>query len=138
MMLSRKILAGSVLALSVSFGSAAVAEETFVTIGTGGQTGVYYQVGGAICRLVNRGSADHEIKCTHTTGGSVANINAFAPVTWTWALLSLTGSTMPITAPLRTSSRTASSKASVLCSRCILSLSPLWRVPIPASTPLRI
>lgn len=49
--------------------------ETFVTIGTGGQTGVYYQVGGAICRLVNRGSAEHDIKCTHTTGGSVANIN---------------------------------------------------------------
>ncbi|MCA1297066.1 TAXI family TRAP transporter solute-binding subunit [Stappia indica] len=49
--------------------------ETFVTIGTGGQTGVYYQVGGAICRLVNRGTKDHDIKCTHTTGGSVANIN---------------------------------------------------------------
>lgn len=49
--------------------------ETFVTIGTGGQTGVYYQVGGAICRLVNRGTAEHDIKCTHTTGGSVANIN---------------------------------------------------------------
>ncbi len=49
--------------------------ETFVTIGTGGQTGVYYQVGGAICRLVNRGTAQHDIKCTHTTGGSVANIN---------------------------------------------------------------
>jgi TRAP transporter TAXI family solute receptor len=49
--------------------------ETFITIGTGGQTGVYYQVGGAICRLVNRGSAEHDIKCTHTTGGSVSNIN---------------------------------------------------------------
>lgn len=32
-------------------------------------------MGGAICRLVNRGSAEHAIKCTHTTGGSVANIN---------------------------------------------------------------
>lgn len=49
--------------------------EKFITIGTGGQTGVYYQVGGAICRLVNRGTADHDIKCTHTTGGSVDNIN---------------------------------------------------------------
>ncbi len=49
--------------------------ETFVTIGTGGQTGVYYQVGGAICRLVNRGTKDHDIKCTHTTGGSTKNIN---------------------------------------------------------------
>jgi TRAP transporter TAXI family solute receptor len=52
-----------------------VAAEKFVTIGTGGQTGVYYQVGGAICRLVNRGTKTHDIKCTHTTGGSVKNIN---------------------------------------------------------------
>ena len=51
------------------------AEDKFVTIGTGGQTGVYYVVGGSICRLVNRGTKDHSIKCTHTTGGSVANIN---------------------------------------------------------------
>ena len=29
--------------------------EEFVTIGTGGITGVYYPVGGAICRLVNKG-----------------------------------------------------------------------------------
>ena len=57
---------------SLSF---AEAQEKFVTIGTGGQTGVYYQVGGAICRLVNKGTKDHNIKCTHTTGGSVANIN---------------------------------------------------------------
>jgi hypothetical protein len=53
----------------------ASAQETFVTIGTGGQTGVYYVVGGSICRLVNKGTKDHGIKCTHTTGGSVANIN---------------------------------------------------------------
>ncbi len=55
--------------------TSAVQAETFVTIGTGGQTGVYYQVGGAICRLVNKGTAKHGIKCTHTTGGSVGNIN---------------------------------------------------------------
>lgn len=55
--------------------AAPVSAETFVTIGTGGQTGVYYQVGGSICRLVNRGTKDHDIKCTHTTGGSTKNIN---------------------------------------------------------------
>jgi len=65
-------ISATVFAGSLSF---AVAQEKFVTIGTGGQTGVYYQVGGAICRLVNKGSKDHNIKCTHTTGGSVANIN---------------------------------------------------------------
>ncbi|WP_136659961.1 TAXI family TRAP transporter solute-binding subunit [Nitratireductor sp. XY-223] len=75
-MLSRRnMLAGTAVALSMGLAGTAIAEETFVTIGTGGQTGVYYQVGGAICRLVNRGTKDHEIKCTHTTGGSVANIN---------------------------------------------------------------
>ena len=75
MMLARKILAGSALAATLALSSGYAAAETFVTIGTGGQTGVYYQVGGAICRLVNRGTSDHDIKCTHTTGGSVANIN---------------------------------------------------------------
>ena len=49
--------------------------QKFITIGTGGQTGVYYQVGGSICKLVNRGTKDHGIKCTHTTGGSTKNIN---------------------------------------------------------------
>tara|TARA_R110000751_G_scaffold95381_2_gene186304 strand:- start:3737 stop:4690 length:954 start_codon:yes stop_codon:yes gene_type:complete len=69
------MVAGTAMALTLIGSGGAIAEEKFVTIGTGGQTGVYYQVGGAICRLVNRGSKDHEIKCTHTTGGSVANIN---------------------------------------------------------------
>jgi len=56
---------------------AAQAEERFITIGTGGQTGVYFVVGQSICRLVNRGTADHNLKCTApSTGGSIANINA--------------------------------------------------------------
>ena len=54
--------------------SAASAQENFITIGTGGQTGVYYVVGQSICKLVNRGG---NLKCTApSTGGSVANINA--------------------------------------------------------------
>jgi uncharacterized protein len=71
-----KILAAG--AMAVTAGSAA-AEERFITIGTGGQTGVYFVVGQSICRLVNRGSADHGLKCTApSTGGSIANINAIA------------------------------------------------------------
>ncbi|MDG1282736.1 MAG: TAXI family TRAP transporter solute-binding subunit [Pseudorhodobacter sp.] len=71
-----KILAAG--AMAVTAGSA-VAEERFITIGTGGQTGVYFVVGQSICRLVNRGSADHGLKCTApSTGGSIANINAIA------------------------------------------------------------
>ncbi|MGA9254287.1 MAG: TAXI family TRAP transporter solute-binding subunit [Roseobacter sp.] len=55
----------------------ATAQERFITIGTGGQTGVYFVVGQSICRLVNRGTADHNLKCTApSTGGSIANINA--------------------------------------------------------------
>ncbi|WP_375690881.1 TAXI family TRAP transporter solute-binding subunit [Pseudooceanicola sp. LIPI14-2-Ac024] len=53
---------------------AAMAEE-FVTIGTGGVTGVYYPTGGAICRLVNKGRKEHGIRCSvESTGGSVYNI----------------------------------------------------------------
>ncbi|MHA7772351.1 TAXI family TRAP transporter solute-binding subunit [Roseibium sp. M-1] len=64
-------------AISLLAAGAAKAEETFITIGTGGQTGVYYVVGQSICRLVNRGSAEHNIKCTApSTGGSIDNINA--------------------------------------------------------------
>ncbi|SDR75166.1 hypothetical protein SAMN05216271_0277 [Halopseudomonas sabulinigri] len=54
----------------------AVAEE-FVTIGTGGQTGVYYVVGQSVCRLLNRNSEEHGIRCNApSSGGSVANVNA--------------------------------------------------------------
>jgi TRAP transporter TAXI family solute receptor len=58
-------------------GTQALAQEQFFTIGTGGQTGVYFVVGQSICRLVNRGEGD--LKCTApSTGGSIANINAIA------------------------------------------------------------
>lgn len=57
--------------------TAATAEERFITIGTGGQTGVYFVVGQSICRLVNRDTATSGLKCTApSTGGSIANINA--------------------------------------------------------------
>jgi uncharacterized protein len=60
-------------AFAIGAGQAS-AQEQFVTIGTGGQTGVYYVVGQSICKLVNR---DTDMKCTApSTGGSVANINA--------------------------------------------------------------
>ena len=58
-------------------GQTSTAQERFITIGTGGQTGVYFVVGQSICRLVNRGTAEHNLKCTApSTGGSIANINA--------------------------------------------------------------
>ena len=55
------------------------AEQTFVTIGTGGVTGVYYPTGGAICRLVNKTRKEHRIRCSvESTGGSVYNLNTIA------------------------------------------------------------
>jgi len=55
----------------------ASAQTKFITIGTGGVTGVYYPAGGAICRLVNRDRAKTNIRCSvESTGGSVFNINA--------------------------------------------------------------
>ena len=54
----------------------AAADTTFVTIGTGGVTGVYYPTGGAICRLVNKKRKEHGIRCSvESTGGSVYNLN---------------------------------------------------------------
>ena len=54
----------------------ALAQQTFVSIGTGGVTGVYYPTGGAICRLVNKGRKQHNIRCgVESTGGSIYNIN---------------------------------------------------------------
>jgi hypothetical protein len=73
-------LFGTVAAAGLLLGAAISAdaqEEKFITIGTGGQTGVYYVVGQSICGLVNRGQAQHGIRCTApSTGGSIANINA--------------------------------------------------------------
>ncbi|WP_212524751.1 TAXI family TRAP transporter solute-binding subunit [Actibacterium sp. MT2.3-13A] len=62
-------------ALATAMAPAAMAEE-FITIGTGGVTGVYYPTGGAICRLVNKGRKEHGIRCSvESTGGSIYNIN---------------------------------------------------------------
>ena len=55
----------------------ALAQSKFVTIGTGGVTGVYYAVGGAICRVVNRDRVNNGIRCsTEATPGSLVNIDS--------------------------------------------------------------
>jgi uncharacterized protein len=52
------------------------AQQKFISVGTGGVTGVYYAAGGAICRLVNKDRAKHGLRCSvESTGGSVFNIN---------------------------------------------------------------
>jgi TRAP transporter TAXI family solute receptor len=55
---------------------ASAQEQRFITIGTGGITGVYYPTGGAICRMVSKDRARHGIRCSvESTGGSVYNID---------------------------------------------------------------
>jgi TRAP transporter TAXI family solute receptor len=55
----------------------AAPETRFVTIGTGGITGVYYPTGGAIAKIVNAKRDTYHIRCTvESTGGSVFNVNA--------------------------------------------------------------
>jgi len=71
------------LALAVlmgfTFGSIGTssAKTTFVTIGTGGVTGVYYPTGGAIGKIVNQKRKEYNLRVTvESTGGSVFNVNA--------------------------------------------------------------
>jgi uncharacterized protein len=71
---------GSILAASAalvfSAGLAMAQEQQFISIGTGGVTGVYYPTGGAICRLVNKSRKETGIRCSvESTGGSIYNIN---------------------------------------------------------------
>ncbi len=76
-MSNKKKLAGAMTAGALMLGAAAGAnaQEEFVTIGTGGVTGVYYPTGGAICRLMNQDRDEHGIRCSvESTGGSIANL----------------------------------------------------------------
>ena len=72
----KQLICGSAIASMAVFGAAQAVAEQFVSIGTGGVTGVYYPTGGVICRLVNKDRKMHGIRCSaESTGGSVCNIN---------------------------------------------------------------
>jgi uncharacterized protein len=69
--------AASALGGALVAGDARAQDTQFISMGTGGVTGVYYPVGGAICRLVNQDRREHGIRCAvESTGGSVFNVNA--------------------------------------------------------------
>ena len=71
-----------VLALGLTVTANAASKKRFISIGTGGPTGVYFQVGNAVCRLVHKEAAEgrkkgrkHGIRCSApSTGGSNYNI----------------------------------------------------------------
>jgi uncharacterized protein len=65
------------LSLFVGSASAKAARTRFVTIGTGGVTGIYYPTGGAIGKIVNKKRKQYGLRVTvESTGGSVFNVNS--------------------------------------------------------------
>lgn len=76
-MFSKQTIASALMVTGLAFGvSTTASADSFITIGTGGVTGVYYPTGGAICRLVNKGRKEHGVRCSvESTGGSVYNLN---------------------------------------------------------------
>lgn len=65
------------LAAAMAVSAAPAMAEEFISIGTGGVTGVYYPTGGAICRMMSKTRKEHGIRCAvESTGGSVYNVNA--------------------------------------------------------------
>jgi TRAP transporter TAXI family solute receptor len=65
------------LGFAIFWTSCQPSETTFVTVGTGGVTGLYYPTGGAISRMLNKNFKAYRIKATvESTSGSVFNINA--------------------------------------------------------------
>lgn len=60
--------------------------ERYVTIGTGGQTGVYYMAGQSICRFVNRNAEN--LRCNApASGGGVANLNGLRTGEFTFGIM---------------------------------------------------
>jgi TRAP transporter TAXI family solute receptor len=81
----KKILFGIVVIAVAGFAILTVTEDDpapqardrFVVIATGGEGGVYYPVGQAICKLLNAGRPAHGLRCSaRTSAGSYYNIEA--------------------------------------------------------------
>ena len=72
----------------------AQSQQQFISIGTGGVTGVYYPTGGAICRLVNIRTVKNTVSVVLPNLPVVPSITLipFAPVNLSLASHNLTGS----------------------------------------------
>ena len=76
-MMNYRILPAILSLVAVLCVGAVQAKSIFVTIGTGGITGVYYPTGAAIAKMVNKKHKEHNIHAmVESTGGSVFNVNA--------------------------------------------------------------
>lgn len=86
--LIRNSLATCLLGLSLVGTTPVLAQSQIMTIGTGGVSGVYYAVGGALCRLVNRDRPKHGIRCTvEASAGSVANVDSLTREALTFGMV---------------------------------------------------
>lgn len=68
-----------ILLISIVVSAISLNAREFITIGTGGLTGVYYPTGGYICGYLNRDKEAQKYikKCNiESTGGSIFNLNA--------------------------------------------------------------
>jgi len=73
----RHSLALMLAAAMLTLAGTTQAARSFITVATGGVTGVYYQAGGGVCSLLNAGRSDHQIRCTVASSpGSVSNIRS--------------------------------------------------------------
>ena len=71
------VLTMAVAMAAVGLATESSAKTRYVTIGTGGVTGVYYPTGGAISKMVNKKRKQYNLRVTvESTAGSVFNINA--------------------------------------------------------------
>ena len=120
------------MALAI-FAGPASAQQKFVTIGTGGVTGVYYAVGGAVCRLMNKDRAQTGIRCSvESTGGSVFNVNAIkaGELDFGLAQSDIQFNAAKGEGQFKDNGRSPTCAPS---SRCIPSRSRCWRARMPAS-----
>ncbi len=75
---TRRFMRGMLTCFAFSFSvGAASASEDFIVIGTGSEAGLYYPMGNALCRLLNKDRGRHGIRCSaEPSGGSIDNLQA--------------------------------------------------------------
>jgi uncharacterized protein len=70
-----RILTSLLVASVLALGTAGAQEVTYVSIGTGQASGVYYPVGREVCRILNEAAAGDAIHCgPEATPGSIYNL----------------------------------------------------------------
>src|SRR5581483_12285323 len=61
----------------IGLACAPITRRPDVVIGTASATGIYYPLGGSICRLLNLGTVYHGLRCAEEpSSGSIANIES--------------------------------------------------------------